>query len=77
MCECSETVTLQDSNAMNFRYNVVPKQRVHTFEPKALPTDTDLLQLRHSQLGAVYASNKQLLKLPAKKHVGLAWDVPS
>lgn len=69
---------LQDNGeVLNFRYSVQPKQRVHTFEPKMLPPNTDLMQLRHSQLGVVFAVDKQLGKLPSKKYCGLAWDVLS
>lgn len=59
---------------MNFRYTLTPKQRVHTFEPKRLPAETDLKDLRFAQLGAVLANQKRLAALPSSKHFGLAWE---
>lgn len=65
----------ENSEAMNFRYTLTPKQRVHTFEPKRLSPDTDLKDLRFAQLGAVLANQKRLATLPSSKHFGLAWEV--
>ena len=85
VCSCEQVFVIvrhsvcvfcQDNNEpMNFRYTLTPKPRVHTFEPKRLPPETDLKDLRFAQLGAVLANQKRLATLPSSKHFGLAWEV--
>ena len=60
---------------LNFRYKIQPKQRVHTFEPKPLPGDADLQNIRASQMGQLFIKDSQLPKLPANKHCAVTWDV--
>ena len=70
-----QCLTQDNGEVQNFRYKLQPKQRVHTFEPKPLPADADLHQLRASQLGTVFFKENKVSKLPANAHCALTWDV--
>ena len=73
--KCFHCLPQDNGEVQNFRYKLQPKQRVHTFEPKPLPADADLQQLRASQLGVVFFKENKVSKLPSTAHCALTWDV--
>ena len=64
-------LSVQDGNAVNFRYVVKPKSRVSAFEPNGV--DGDPLALRDTTLGAVMKEN--LNRLPKSKMGSILWEV--
>ena len=62
----------QDDVAQPFRYKVTAAPRVYCYEPKKLPENASLTELRASMFGAYFLG--KFGKLPKSKMAGLLWE---
>lgn len=63
----------ESGQACTFRFTVSLKSKTHSFTPKNLDDGGDKMQMRSSQLGAVYKGMFE--KLPCTSHARLLWEV--
>ena len=57
---------------MNFRYNIVTKNRISVFEPAKLKEPVDPLSMRATQMGAFLKGNYN--RLPRTEMSSLLWE---
>lgn len=59
---------------MNFRYEITPKAKLSTFEPKEMPSNVEPLAVRATQLGGILKGH--LNKLPRTSASATLWEAP-
>ena len=58
---------------LQYRYRVVPDQKVNAFKPKDLAASDDKHQLRSAMFGAVFSGSYNTL--PSADHARVIWEV--